>query len=76
MKMFGVGSGTPGFSYCNRLLDKEGESNYYVTYEKNNIKYQAFYLNYRYRLLKDGKDGSNGDADYDIWYTMEETMIR
>ena len=58
------------------MLDKEGESNYYATYEKNNIKYQAFYLNYRYRLLKDGKDGSNGDADYDIWYTMEETMIR
>ena len=58
------------------MLDKAGESNYYTTYEKNNIKYQAFYLNYRYRLLKDGKDGSNGDADYDIWYTMEETMIR
>ncbi len=39
-------------------------------------KTQTFYLNYRYRLLKDGCDGSNGDADYEEWHTIEEVMTR
>ena len=30
----------------------------------------------RYRLLKDGCDGSNGDADYDVWHDIEETMTK
>ena len=58
------------------MLGEAGESNFYTTLEQNNRKRQVFNLSYRYRLLKDGKDGSNGDADYDVWHTIEETMTR
>lgn len=58
------------------MLGEAGESNFYTTLEQNNIKHQVLNLSYRYRLLKDGKDGSNGDADYDVWHTIEETMTR
>ena len=58
------------------MLGEVGESNFYTTLEQNNIRRQVFNLSYRYRTLKDGCDGSNGDADYDVWHTIEETMTR
>lgn len=58
------------------MMGEVGMSNYYTFFEQNHIKYQTFYLSYRYRTLIDGKDGSNGDADYDVWHTVEETMTR
>ncbi len=51
-----------------------GESNYYLETKSTLYNRHAFTLHYRYRLLKDGCDGSNGDADYDIWHEIEETM--
>ncbi|UBD66233.1 DUF4361 domain-containing protein [Bacteroides salyersiae] len=52
------------------------ESNFYVESTTSLDKIQKFYLNYRYRVLKDGCDGSNGDADYDVWHDIEETMTK
>lgn len=55
------------------LLNDE-ESNICLVYKTSLYKAQEFYLHYRYRVLKEGHDGSNGDADYDIWHEMEEVM--
>ena len=52
------------------------ESSLYVETKTNLDRIQRFYLHYRYRLLKDGCDGSNGDADYDVWHDIEETMTK
>ena len=52
------------------------ESNFYMESTTSLDKIQKFYLNYRYRVLKDGCDGSNGDADYDVWHDIEETMTK
>lgn len=52
------------------------ESNYYVESKTSLDRIQIFYLNYRYRILKDGCDGSNGDADYEAWHDIEETMTK
>lgn len=51
-------------------------SNYYKETTSGLVKLQSFYVHYRYRFLKDGCDGSNGDADYDIWHDVEEIMTR
>lgn len=67
---------TPVGTVQIEMLGETGESNFYTTLEQNNIKRQVFNLSYRYRTLKDGCDGSNGDADYDVWHTIEETMTR
>ena len=52
------------------------DANSYGEVVTNLNKTQTFYLNYRYRLLKDGCDGSNGDADYEEWHTIEEVMTK
>lgn len=52
------------------------DSNFYIESTTSFDKIQKFYLNYRYRVLKDGCDGSNGDADYDVWHDIEETMTK
>lgn len=52
----------------------DSESNYYLGDKSTLYRSHVFTLHYRYRLLKDGCDGSNGDEDYDIWHEIEETM--
>lgn len=50
------------------------ENNNHLSYKSTLFTYHVFMLNYRYRLLKDGCDGSNGDIDYGVWHEIEETM--
>lgn len=52
------------------------EYNFYFRYETEYGLgiYHAFYLRYRFRVLKEGADGSNGDADYGGWTEMIERM--
>lgn len=66
---------TSGGTMQVEMVAGEG-SNLYVETKTNLDRIQRFYLHYRYRVLKDGCDGSNGDADYDVWHDIEETMTK
>ncbi len=55
-------------------LIEDTESNYMYNYSTNLYSVKLFELHYRYRLLKDGADGNNGDTDYGVWHEMRESM--
>lgn len=54
----------------------DADSNNFVEVDGVQVRTQTFNLHYRYRILKSGADGTGGDADYDIWHEMVETMSR